>query len=81
MLRKFKVGRAQALTKIGSDFAFQCNNDAARRVLEMARDRECEIMVFVGNHGCIQIHTGVVKKLVDHASWYNVLDPKFNLHL
>ncbi|WP_373084038.1 hemin-degrading factor [Sneathiella sp.] len=81
MLRKFKVGRVQALRKIGTDLAVEIDNNAARHVLEMARDRDCEIMVFVGNHGCIQIHTGPVKKLVEHASWYNVLDPKFNLHL
>ena len=38
-------------------------------------------MIFVGNPGCIQIHTGPVKsvKLVEH--WLNVLDPGFNLHL
>ena len=81
MLRKFKVDRQQAFRHIGSDFAYKVNNEALRKTLEMARDRECEIMVFVGNRGCIQIHTGLVKKLVEHGSWYNVLDPEFNLHL
>jgi putative hemin transport protein len=38
-------------------------------------------MVFVGNPGIIQIHTGPVRKLVDHGEWFNVLDPDFNLHL
>ncbi len=81
MLRKFKVGRVQALRKIGEDFAYKVEHSAARKALEFARDKECEIMVFVGNRGCIQIHTGPVKKLVEHNEWYNVLDPKFNLHL
>jgi putative hemin transport protein len=81
MLRKFKVGREQAFAKIGQDFAFEVENNAARQVLELVRDRECEMMVFVGNRGCIQIHTGPVKKLVEHGPWYNVLDPMFNLHL
>ncbi|MDF2366689.1 ChuX/HutX family heme-like substrate-binding protein [Sneathiella sp.] len=81
MLRKFKVGRVQALKKIGTDFAAELDNIAARLVLELARDRNCEIMVFVGNKGCIQIHTGPVNKLVEAGGWYNVLDPKFNLHL
>jgi putative hemin transport protein len=35
----------------------------------------------VSNPGCIQIHTGPVKKLVQMGPWYNVLDPAFNLHL
>jgi len=81
MLRKFKVGRQQAFRKIGSHFAYRVPDDSLRKSLEMACDRECEIMVFVGNKGCIQIHTGPVKKLVEHGSWYNVLDPEFNLHL
>jgi putative hemin transport protein len=81
MLCKFKVGREQSFRKIGQDFAYEVENDGARKVLELVRDRECEMMVFVGNRGCLQIHSGQVKKLVEHGPWYNVLDPKFNLHL
>ena len=81
ILHKFKVGREQALAKIGQDFSYEVENNSPRRVLELVRDRACEMMVFVGNRGCIQIHTGAVKKLVEHGAWYNVLDPLFNLHL
>ncbi|WP_025897980.1 hemin-degrading factor [Sneathiella glossodoripedis] len=81
MLRKFGVGREQGFRKIGEDFAKQVGTNAARTVLEKARDYNCEIMVFVGNRGCIQIHTGPVKKLVEFDNWFNVLDPMFNLHL
>lgn len=81
MLKKFKVGREQGLRRVGNDLAYEVNNDASRQVLELARDKQCEIMVFVGNRGCIQIHTGTVNKLVEHENWYNVLDPMFNLHL
>src|SRR5690606_38204341 len=70
-----------ALRKIGADFAYQVKNNASRQILELARDKNCPIMVFVGNRGCIQIHSGEVHKLVEHGVWYNVLDPKFNLHL
>ncbi len=81
MLKKFKAGRLQALKNVGEEFARKMANNAARKALELARDGECEIMVFVGNPGCIQIHTGKVKKLVEYAGWFNVLDPMFNLHL
>lgn len=81
LLRKFKVDREQAFRNVGSHLALELDNSAARKVLELAMTSDCEIMVFVGNRGCIQIHTGTVKKLVEHGSWYNVLDPKFNLHL
>lgn len=81
MLRKFKVGREQAFAKIGQDFAYEVSNNAAREVLNLVRDYKSEMMVFVGNRGCIQIHTGPVKKLLEHGAWYNVMDPQFNLHL
>ena len=38
-------------------------------------------MSFVGNRGCIQIHTGPVKRLVEAHGWFNILDPAFNMHL
>jgi putative hemin transport protein len=81
MLRKFGVGREQAFQNVGADFALEISNDAGIRAIELASEKECEIMVFVGNRGCIQIHTGPTKKVVDFNNWFNVLDPKFNLHL
>lgn len=39
-------------------------------------------MVFIGNRGCIQIHTGLVKNIkMFGAEWLNVLDDEFNMHL
>jgi putative hemin transport protein len=38
-------------------------------------------MIFVGNRGMIQIHTGPIARVVDAAGWLNVLDPEFNLHV
>ena len=81
MLRRFKLDRYDALRNIGADFALEIETSAVRTALEAARDRKCEIMVFVGNPGAIQIHTGTVNKLVESGNWYNVLDPRFNLHI
>jgi len=38
-------------------------------------------MIFVGNPGCIQIHTGPVQNLRSMGPWQNILDPGFDLHL
>lgn len=81
MLKKFKVGRLQALRRIGDDFARSVPATALRATLNEAAVRACPIMVFVGNRGCIQIHSGTVQRLVEHGPWYNVLDPMFNLHV
>ncbi|MCY4324453.1 MAG: hemin-degrading factor, partial [Betaproteobacteria bacterium] len=81
LLRKFKIGRAQAFANADADMAWRVENGAARQVLEQGKDSGCQIMVFVGNRGCLQIHTGPVNKLVEFGDWFNVLDPMFNLHL
>jgi putative hemin transport protein len=38
-------------------------------------------MVFVGNPGMLQIHSGPIHKVMLTESWINVMDPRFNLHL
>ena len=82
LLRKYKAGRTQALRLAEPEFAYAVEpSRISREVLERARDKGCEIMVFVGNRGMIQIHTGPVHKLLEHESWFNVMDPQFNLHL
>jgi putative hemin transport protein len=82
MLKSFKVTRTQALRLAPSEFfAKKISNQALRQALNLASADGTSIMVFVGNPGIIQIHTGPVKNIVDHGPWINVLDPAFNLHL
>ncbi|GHB94858.1 hemin-degrading factor [Cerasicoccus arenae] len=81
LLARNKVSRYQAMEIGEGRFTRRIENDAARRLLEQARDQEMSIMVFVGNDSAIQIHTGPVSKLVVFGEWFNVLDPDFNLHL
>lgn len=81
LLRRHKAAREQALRLAGSDFAVRIDNGATRRMLQAAADSGLPIMVFTGNHGMIQIHSGPVKKLVATGPWFNILDPMFNLHL
>jgi putative hemin transport protein len=38
-------------------------------------------MIFLGNRGCIQIHSGRIETMKEMGPWQNVLDPRFNLHL
>lgn len=81
LLRDLGAAREQAFRLVGGDFAWPLETNALVRTLEAARDRTLEIMVFVGSPGVIQIHTGPVRNLKAMGSWFNVLDPGFNLHL
>ncbi|MBX3499456.1 MAG: hemin-degrading factor [Alphaproteobacteria bacterium] len=81
MLKKHKVGRVQALRLVGEEFVRRLPNTSARAILESVAAAATPIMIFVGSPGCIQIHSGPVKKLMPTGPWFNVLDPDFNLHL
>lgn len=81
LLKRLAVGRLQSFRLAGPTFARLVPASALAQVLEGARDRETPIMVFTGNGGCIQIHTGPVANLKRTGPWFNVLDADFNLHL
>lgn len=81
MLRKYKVGRLDALELAEGRFSQEVGNGTVQGVLEKAAGDEISIMVFVGNQGMIQIHSGPVHKIRVKGDWLNVLDPTFNLHL
>ncbi|MCE3076003.1 hemin-degrading factor [Chryseobacterium gwangjuense] len=81
MTRKFGVSRTQALRLAPEGFTQKIDNAKVVNVLEDAAEKQLPIMVFVGNRGIIQIHTGIVKKTLWHQQWFNVMDPDFNLHL
>lgn len=81
LLKKYKVGRLQALRLAEGAFAQRAPDDAATRVLETASRSGVPIMVFAGSRGCIQIHTGPVSRIEPRGPWINVLDAGFNLHL
>ena len=81
LLAKYDVSRPQALRLAGEPFATPLETKEILQVIFGLVVKEvCEIMVFVGNKACIQIHTGPIHKLVHAQGWYNVLDEKFNLH-
>lgn len=82
MLKKYGVTRTQALRLAPEgNYAVQIEKDAIVKMLEGAAAQKLPIMVFVGNRGNIQIHTGTVRKTMWHNQWFNVMDPDFNLHL
>lgn len=81
MTRKFGVSRTQALRLAPESYTQKIDPSKVVNVLEDASEKNIPIMVFVGNRGIIQIHTGEVKKTLWHQQWFNVMDPDFNLHL
>ena len=81
LLAKHNVKRIDALAAAGEDLAQQIASEDIETMLEKAAEQELTIMCFVGNKNMVQIHGGLVHKLLRTGPWFNVLDPKFNLHL
>ena len=75
------MNRLGAYRVAGEPFARALDPTAANTMLEAVRDAGIAVMVFVGNRGCIQIHTGPIHTLTPMGPWQNVMDPGFNLHL
>nr|WP_316013461.1 ChuX/HutX family heme-like substrate-binding protein [Roseobacter sp. HKCCA0434] len=78
---KLKMNRLGAYRIAGAPFVRQLDPAAVDTALEAVRDAGLEVMIFVGNRGCIQIHGGPIGTLKATGPWQNVLDPGFNLHL
>lgn len=81
LLRRFQVRRTQALRLLGPDAARPVDRLSLRPLLQAAAESELPIMIFVGSPGVIQIHSGPVQTLKQYGSWFNVMDPGFNLHV
>jgi putative hemin transport protein len=81
MLKKYKVTRTQGLRLAPEGYAWQISTDKLKHIFEQVSHTKLPVMIFVASRGCIQIHTGEVKNLMQTGSWFNVIDPTFNLHL
>lgn len=81
MLKALKLSRRQAVRMVGQDYAWLLDNDAVSAMFHHAAADAMPIMCFVGNRGCIQIHSGPVKSIKPMGPWINVLDETFHLHL
>lgn len=81
MTSRLKFDRLGAYRSVGAPWAVPLHKDALTKALHLAAADAVPIMVFVGNRGCIQIHSGTVTRLEPMGPWFNVLDPRFNLHL
>lgn len=81
LTRRLKMNRLGAYHIVGAPFVQRLDVGAVTVALESAAAAKTKIMVFVGNPGCIQIHSGVVETIKPMGPWQNVLDPRFNLHL
>lgn len=81
LLKRFSISRIAALRLAESDLVQPLQLDQIESLLHRASEQKIPIMVFVGNQGMLQIHSGQVSRVARSKAWLNVLDDHFNLHL
>ncbi|MEM8824334.1 MAG: ChuX/HutX family heme-like substrate-binding protein [Pseudomonadota bacterium] len=81
LCRKMKMNRLGAYRVAGAPFARPLEPKAFGNVIRGVSECSVPAMVFVGNTGCIQIHSGPMDRIEPMGPWLNVMDPSFNLHL
>ncbi|MBX3582598.1 MAG: hemin-degrading factor [Rhizobiaceae bacterium] len=81
ILKSLKLSRQQALRMVGGDYAWELADEGLPVSFDQAAAAGMPIMCFVGNHGCIQIHSGAISNIKTMGPWINVLDETFHLHL
>lgn len=81
LLKRNNLTRQQAFRAVGDDLAYQVDNRSLAQLLELAQQQQNELMIFIGNRGCIQIFTGKIEKVMPQQGWMNIFNPRFTLHL
>ncbi|MGH1414752.1 MAG: hemin-degrading factor [Pelagimonas sp.] len=78
---KLKMNRLGAYRIAGRPFVRPLAVGAVNKMFEQVQKTGIEFMFFVGNQGCIEIHSGPIGRLVEMGPWQNILDPGFDMHL
>lgn len=81
LMRRLKMNRLGACRLVGRPHAWPLAAAACGAMLRAVHAQGHPVMLFVGNPGCIQIHSGTIGSLQPAGPWLNVLDDRFNLHL
>ncbi|MFY3771444.1 MAG: hemin-degrading factor [Pseudomonadota bacterium] len=87
LLKKNNLSRQQVFRAVSDDLAWQVPVDSFNQLVNTAFNDQNEIMIFVGNRGCVQIFTGQLKRLMPYQAegseikWLNIFNPDFTLHM
>lgn len=81
VLVKLKMNRLGAYRVVGAPYVRQLAAGSVERAFARVSDTGMGVMIFVGTRGCIQIHGGECKNIKVMGPWFNILDPRFDMHL
>lgn len=81
MIKNLNLSRHQAVNTIGEDYAWRIDPSSIEALMSLSVNEKLPIMCFIGNRGCIQIHSGPIQTVKRMGHWLNILDEGFHMHL
>lgn len=87
ILKKHNLSRQQVFRVVSRELAWQVPTNALSELLSLAYNAQNEVMLFVGNRGCVQIFTGKINNLSSlttestQIDWLNISNENFKLHI
>lgn len=87
LLKNNNLSRQQVFRAVSDELAWQVPINSLSQLLSIAYEQQNEIMLFVGNRGCVQIFTGLIERLSplfeedSGINWLNVFNSNFTLHM
>ncbi|WP_226628723.1 hemin-degrading factor [Alloyangia pacifica] len=81
MVSRLKMNRLGAYRIAGAPYVRPLAPQSLGTLFTELSASQVPVMIFVGNQGCIQIHSGPVTNIKTMGPWLNVLDPGFDMHL
>lgn len=84
ILKKLDIDRVSSYTQAPEGMAIKLKPNAIEPFLNLVKENQCPIMIFVGNTGVVQIQTGTIQTIKRMGDWINILDKDhndFTLHL
>ncbi|MBQ0330450.1 hemin-degrading factor [Providencia rettgeri] len=87
ILKNNNLSRQQVFRVVSRKLAWQVPRSALSGLLSLAHQAQNEIMLFVGNRGCVQIFTGKISEITSltventQTHWLNIIGPNCKLHI
>jgi putative hemin transport protein len=81
LLGQYQVTRLEAMQLAEGRFTRKVSTRSPRSLLANLSRAGIPVMVFVKSRGCLQIHKGPLKNVIDEKGWLSVIDPGVEINL
>lgn len=81
LMNKYKLNRQEIFQCVGEDLAYMVSTSALYEIINLAKEKNEELTIFVANPGCVQIYTGLIGNIFYKGNWLNIFNENNKLHI